>query len=50
MVKHLTTLFQEFNSSQNGTYRRNAINPNSLTPTNWTPWEKMDKVLNLPKL
>ena len=39
--KNTQWIFQEFTSASGKKYMRYSLNPNSLTPTNWTSWEKL---------
>ena len=39
--KNTQWIFQEFTSASGKKYMRYSLNPNSLTPTNWTSWQKV---------
>ena len=39
--KNTQWIFQEFTSASGKKYMRYSLNPNSLTPTNWTSWERL---------
>ena len=39
--KNTQWIFQEFTSASGKKYMRYSLNPNSLTPTNWTSWESV---------
>ena len=49
--KNTQWIFQEFTSASGKKYMRYSLNPNSLTPTNWTSWEKLctTSVADIPK-
>ena len=39
--KNTQWIFQEFTSATGKKYMRYSLNPNSLTPTNWSTWQKV---------